>query len=278
MAGEAERARGILLGLLMGDRNGGPIQMALELASSLRRLGRFSLNDVRLRYLTWFLREGTDTGPVSARVFELISFGVEPGDAVAQVHREFGGLTAGCNPAHRAAPLAMCSFIADDDLPATAVQEAKLTHEHGLAGDVSAAVVVLCRALIRGAAWSEALEVAAVARQPATQATMSLAITPALKSGGFAPDVLRAGISFVDRHSSFEAALSEALPFAGPANYCPVLVGSIAGARWGASEIVIDGYPRREILRRALEVSQELSSQWIPRPSDSGDLHQPQPH
>jgi ADP-ribosylglycohydrolase len=277
MAGEAVRARGILLGLLMGDRNGGPIQMALELASSLRQLGRFSLNDVRLRYLTWFQRERTDTGPVSARVFELISFGVEPGDAVAQVHREFGGLTAGCNPAHRAAPLAMCSFI-DDDLPATAVQEAKLTHEHGLAGDVSAAVVVLCRALIRGAAWSEALEVAAVARQPATQATMSLAITPALKSGGFAPDVLRAGIFFVDRHSSFEAALSEALRFAGPANYCPVLVGSIAGARWGASEIVIDGYPRREILRRALEVSQELSSQWIPRPSDSGDLHQPQPH
>ena len=278
MAGEAERARGVLVGLLMGDQNGGPIQMALELASSLRRLGRFSLNDVRLRYLTWFQREGTDTGPVSARVFELISFGVEPGDAVAQVHRELGGLTAGCNPAHRAAPLAMCSFIADDDLPATAVQEAKLTHEHGLAGDVSAAVVVLCRALIRGAAWTEALEVAAVARQPATQAAMSLAIRPALKSGGFAPDVLRAGIFFVDRQSSFETALSEALRFAGPANYCPVLVGSIAGARWGASEIGIDSYPRSEILKRALEVSQELSSQWIPRPSGSGDLHQPQPH
>ena len=118
MAGEAERARGILVGMLMGDRNGGPIQMALELASSLRRLGRFSLNNVRLRYLTRFLREGTDTRPVSARFFELISFGVEPGDAVAQVHREFAGMTAGCNPAHRAAPLAMCSFIADDDLPA----------------------------------------------------------------------------------------------------------------------------------------------------------------
>jgi ADP-ribosylglycohydrolase len=266
MAGEAERARGILLGLLMGDRNGGPIQMALELASSLRRLGRFSLNDVRLRYLRWFLQEGTDTGPVSARVFELISFGVEPGDAVAQVDREFGGLTAGCNPAHRAAPLAMCSFIADDDLSVTAVQEAKLTHEHALAGDVSAAVVMLCRALVRGAAWSEALKIATIARQPATQAALSLPIRPMLKSGGFAPDVLRAGIFFVDRHSSFEAALSEALRFAGPANYCPVLVGSIAGARWGASEIVIDGYPRSETLRRALEVSQDLSSQWIPRP------------
>jgi ADP-ribosylglycohydrolase len=207
---------------------------------------------------------------VSARAFELISLGVEPADAVAQVHRELKGLTAGCNPAHRAAPPAMCLFIADDDLPATAIQEAKLTHEHALAGDISAAVGMLCRALIRGAAWSEALEVAAVARQPATQAAMSLGIRPTLKPGGFAPDVLRAAIFFVDRHSSFETALSEALRFAGPANYCPVLVGSIAGARWGASDIVIDGYPRSEILRRALEVSQELSSQWIPRPRNSG--------
>jgi hypothetical protein len=82
----------------MGGQDGGPIQMALELASSLRRLRRFLLNDVRLRYLTLFQREGTDTGPVSARVFELIYFGMEPGEAVAQVHRKFGGLTAGCNP------------------------------------------------------------------------------------------------------------------------------------------------------------------------------------
>jgi ADP-ribosylglycohydrolase len=249
----------------MGDRNGGPIQMALELTSSLRRLGGFSPDDVRIRYLEWFQREGTDTGPVSGRVFELISGGVQPDNAVAQVHREFGGLTAGCNPAHRAAPLAMCSFIADPDLPAMAVQEARLTHEHELAGDVSAAVVVLCRALIRGAAWREALELAAAARQAATQAAMSLAVGPTPKSGGFAPDVLRAAIFFVNRNSSLEAALSEALRFAGSANYCPVLVGSIAGARWGPSET--DGYPRRDILRRALEVSEELGAHWVSKGS-----------
>jgi hypothetical protein len=162
----------------------GSIQMALELTSSLRRLGRFSLDDVRIRYLKWFQRDGTDTGPVSGRVFELISPGVQPDDAVAGVHREFGGLSAGCNPAHRAAPLAMCSFIADPELPAMAVQEARLTHEHELAGDVSAAVVVLCRALIPGAAWREALELAATARQAATQAAMSLAIRPPPKSTG----------------------------------------------------------------------------------------------
>jgi hypothetical protein len=88
----------------MGDRNGGPIQMALELTSSLRWIRGFSADDVRIRYLEWFQREGTDAGPVSGGVFELILAGVQPDDAVAQVHREFGGLTAGCNPAHRAAP------------------------------------------------------------------------------------------------------------------------------------------------------------------------------
>lgn len=261
MADESARARAILLGVLKGDRNGGPIQMALELSSSLRHLGRFSPDDVRSRYLTWFEREGIDTGPVAGRVFELISAGVQPEDALANVHREFDGLTAGCNPAHRVAPLAMCSFIADSELSAMAIQEAKLTHKHELAGDVSAAVVVLCRALVRGAAWREALELAAANRHATTQAAMSLAVGSTPKSGGFAPDVLHAAIFFVDRNSSFEAALSEALRFAGPANYCPVLVGSIAGARWGAS-VTEEGYPRRDILRRALEVSEVLGSQW----------------
>jgi hypothetical protein len=31
--------------------------------------------------------------------------------------------------------------------------------------------------------------------------------------------------------------LQKSIEFAGPANYCPVLVGSLAGARWGASSI-----------------------------------------
>ena len=56
----------------------------------------------------------------------------------------------------------------------------------------------------------------------------------------------------------------------------PVLVGSIAGARWSASEIVTKGHPRTEILRRVLELSEDLGSQWIPKPSQSGDLRQPQ--
>ena len=58
-----------------------------------------------------------------------------------------------------------------------------------------------------------------------------------LNNGGFAPDVLAAAVHFVGSSGSFEDALDAALQFAGPANYCPVLVGSIAGARWGMSSI-----------------------------------------
>jgi hypothetical protein len=31
--------------------------------------------------------------------------------------------------------------------------------------------------------------------------------------------------------------LARSIDFAGPANYCPVLVGSIGGARWGRAQI-----------------------------------------
>jgi len=128
------------------------------------------------------------------------------------------------------------SFRDDDELPAMAVQEAKLTHQHELAGDVSVAAVGLCRALMRGAAWNRALELAALARQPAIQTALSFA--------------------------------SRLPPNSGGANCCPVLVGSIAGERWGGCQIVVDGHRETEILRRSLELSEELASQWLSSRSD----------
>jgi ADP-ribosylglycohydrolase len=64
----------------------------------------------------------------------------------------------------------------------------------------------------------------------------SAAEAPTSRSG-FAPDALRAAVHFVDASSSFDEALERSLEFAGPANYSPVLVGSIAGARWGSTSV-----------------------------------------
>ena len=49
--------------------------------------------------------------------------------------------------------------------------------------------------------------------------------------------MLQAAVYFVTANASFDAALAASLAFAGLANYCPVLVGAIGGARWGARGI-----------------------------------------
>jgi ADP-ribosylglycohydrolase len=234
----ADRCRGVLLGLAAGDRNGGPTELAIRLAESLADRRAFDRDDVLARYLAWWRKGAFDTGPVAALVLERVACGVPVAKAVAQADRELGGQTAGCSPAHRAAPLAMAAFLGDDALADCAQREAALTHAHPLAGDVAAAVVGLCRALVRGFGWGAALQVAAAGRLPATVRALRPADSPKpLARGGFAPDVLQAAVHFVTVNPSFDAALAAGLAFAGPANYCPVLVGAIGGARWGVHPI-----------------------------------------
>ena len=164
----ADRCRGVLLGLAAGDRNGGPTELAVRLAESLAERSAFDGDDVLARYLAGWREGAFDTGPVAALVLERVACGVPVAKAVAQADRELGGQTAGCNPAHRAPPLAMAAFLGDDVLAECALREAALTHAHPLAGDVAAAVVVLCRALVRGYGWGAALSMAALGRRPAT--------------------------------------------------------------------------------------------------------------
>src|SRR5262249_19826393 len=118
-----DRCRGVLIGLAAGDRIGGPIRMAVRLAESLLELGRFDPADIVTRYLRWWREGAFDTGPVSGRALELLASGMPALEATAQVHREFGGKTAGCNPAHGSSPLAMLASLADDDLPGCAITE-----------------------------------------------------------------------------------------------------------------------------------------------------------
>ncbi len=232
-----DRCRGVLLGLAVGDRNGGPVRMALRLAESLLASGGFDRGDVLRRYVDWWRADGRDSGPTAARVLELVAGGMSAATAVMQVDRESGGLTAGCNPAHRAAPLAVSPAIPDERLGACARAEAALTHRHPLAGDVSAAVVGLCRALVRGRDWGAALEAAAVGHMAETRQALEAARHSPGGRGGYAPEVLQTALYFVHRAPTFSEALAGALDFAGPANYCPVLAGAVAGARWGASGI-----------------------------------------
>jgi len=248
-----DRCRGVLVGLAAGDRIGGPIRMAVLLAESLVDCNSFNTSDILNRYLAWWRDGAFDTGPVSDRAFALLASGMPVQEATAQVHREFGGKTAGCNPAHRSPPLSMLATIADDDLTACAMAEARLTHLDPLAGEIAATVNKLCRSLIRGTSWAVAL------RQWGEFDDQE---GPG-NNGGFAPDVLRAAVYFVGTSGSFAEALERSLAFAGAANYCPILVGAIAGARSGASAIKPSSLAHVDILPMVQKAADALASGWV---------------
>jgi ADP-ribosylglycohydrolase len=258
----AARVRGLFYGLAMGDSIGGPAHMAVLLAESLVANNAFLLTDVQARYLNWHRNGGFDTGPVAARVFRLWDAGVAPEEAVLQVHEMLQQQTAGCNPAHRAAPFATAHFLQGDALENAVLAEAKLTHYDPLAGDVACAVVLLCRALIEGKLWDEASHIASFGRLPETQRAFENHTLNRLNNGGYAPDVLAAALYFVRNHITFSSALRASFPFAGGGNYCPVLVGAIAGAQWGDAEILLGNIPHAMLHSRLKIVAEGMLRCW----------------
>ena len=254
---------GVLLGLAAGDRNGGPIRMAVRLAESLVGRGNLDVDDIAARYLNWWHNGAFDTGTVAARVFRLVDSGLSFEAAARQLHTETGGQTAGCNPAHRSAPLAMMPDLKPQQLAVYAELEATLTHHHPLAGDVAGAVVVICSELVRGAAWEDAVGSACVGRHQETITALTHQNPDVLKRGGFGPDVLAAAVHFVGNGETFKAALDAALEFAGPANFSPVLVGSMGGARWGARSVSDRMLDHCDILPRVRSAAVTLASRWV---------------
>jgi ADP-ribosylglycohydrolase len=268
MAADDTKSLGVLIGLAAGDRIGGPAQMAVRVAESLAQRQCFDPDDILARYLDWWRTEGFDTGPTAEDVFEHISSGMDPAEAVRRVDRMAGGMTAGCNPAHRSAALALSAHLSDEKLPEAAAAESRLTHLHPLAGDVAAAVVSLCRALLRGADWQAALHLAARDRLPQTQDALRPCDPGQLNPGGYAPDVLRAATHFVDRSEELAEALERSIAFAGASNYCPVLVGSIGGARWGSADLAPHWYAHHgALIDRISTVAVQLADQWPKGPS-----------
>lgn len=222
----------LFAGLCTSDKNGGPTQMALQLADSLEQKDGFDIEDVSSRYLNWHKQDGYDSGPTAGRVFQLVEQGMDFAKASEQVDFELSGRTAGCNPAHRAAPLAMLD-VSDKVLIDIVIQEAKLTHWHPLAADVSVATVLLCRKLWQGEDWHVALTSTRKGRMVETQRALELQHISELNGNGYAPNVLAAALCFLSNSKGLSEAIERSIDFAGPANYCPVLVGVIGAAKWG---------------------------------------------
>jgi ADP-ribosylglycohydrolase len=146
----------------------------------------------------------------------------------------------------------MLAAIADKDLGACAMTDARLTHYDPMAGEIAATVNKLCRSLIHGEAWDVALR----------HCRNFINLEGPGNNGGFAPDVLRAAVYFVNKSACFAEALEKSLVFAGPANYCPVLVGAFAGVRWGASAIPPSSLAHVDILPSVNTAAEALAGGW----------------
>ena len=211
----------ILDGIKKGDKNGGPTELAKILTNSMIASNGFNKKDLIRRYHHWWNTDAFDTGPTFAMVFHKVSQGIIIEDAVIQVNNQLDGATAGCAPAQRIAPLAGFSIIPINHLIDYARQEARITHYHPDACNCSAVMVLLCRYLIEGHSWEETKKL--VSENTELNETWKRVINADLNNGGYVLDVMHSAIYFLDN----DYALQKSLTFAGPTNYCPVIVGII---------------------------------------------------
>lgn len=72
------------------------------------------------------------------------------------------------------------------------------------------------------------------------------------------------GVFFEGTSGGFTEALERSVEFAGAANYCPVIVGAISGARWGGAAVpaaaLVNVAP---LLPRVRAVADALAAGWI---------------
>jgi len=234
---DIDKARGVLVGLAAGDRNLGPIEMALMICESLNECGAFDREDVVNRWLVWWQDGAWDTGRIFDEVMQLIDQGFEAMQAAQSVHEQNGGMTAGCNGAHRAPVLATFQGLADNELDDAVRELTACTHYHEHAVDSAVAVARLCRRLILGESIHAALTKIGDGLNDDIQRHILNALQSPSGTGGYSHATLQSALYFAITRESFTSAIEDSLVFAGPPNYCPVLVGAIAGARWGAESI-----------------------------------------
>jgi len=100
-------------------------------------------------------------------------------------------------------------------------EEAEITHFHPDAGNGSAILVMLCRYLIEGQTIEEAKK--SLANNDYLNKSWEKVLSAKVLPDGYIFNVIKSALYFLDQKD----ALNKSIKFAGPANYCPVIVGAI---------------------------------------------------
>lgn len=257
-----DKIRGAFLGLAAGDLIGGPIMMAMELAASLLKQNGFNRKSIEQHYLSWWKRDGFDSGPTAARVFQRVQSGSNFETAAKQVHDEFDKMTAGCNPCHRCLPISLLGAISDHNVSIFSKREACITHLHAMAGETAAAFNQLCRLLIKGSTWNEALDQAISTSHTEIRVHIERALSGSFNVSGYAPHAFATAVHFTNRGQTFDETLTQCISADRDANYVPVLAGALGGARWGDKAISKDWLTDKPQLEKLTGLINRLVGTW----------------
>ena len=177
----------------------------------------------------------------------------------------------------------MFKSIPTENLSDYVKRESSITHSHSLSYLVSLATAIILRNLITGSSFAQAVDAALLHRKfqkkndTLTKFLADIAqdklIVEVLKDtegtklndGGYSPDVLRAALYWIRKTDNFTDAVEHSIAFAGPANYCPVLVGAFAGALYGESSITeknLSKVTKKNPVERVVAVAEALAVDW----------------
>jgi hypothetical protein len=261
MSQSFDKCEGAMLGHALANHIQASTYLAIEISQRLRSLKRFDPSDVMSHYLHLHHTLEYQMGEVTKLVYEELRgeikskkdklslsefvFPVERIYAASKnAHEKLKGLSAGCNPAQRSYPLALCPYIEDEKLFQISCEEARLTHQSPQAGQVSGIINLICRRLIIGDEWNVAVKYAFDNAPPELsrdirEIQQRYAHDSVLNKAGpaFAPNALHTTLYCITNNESYESALSYA--YETERDFCPTLVGLLAGVRWGVPQSVI---------------------------------------
>lgn len=267
-----DRARGMLLGLAVGDALGAGVEgwsrerilaevgevtdylpgseinrtrpgqvtddtdMAMALAESLLEAGGYDEATALKHYLEWFRGDPIGIGNNTAHVLAAADRGEDVRAAAAEYHRRSGGMSAGNGSLMRCAPLAI--YFRDDPgaMADAAWRDSTLTHHDEIAAHACVAFTRLLRAALLGedapTPLTASAEVAAAAVPDVAEATRR-----AQGQFAFVLAALQVAVTAARHFGTFVDGLTWAVNLGGDTDTNGAVAGALLGAAHGVRAI-----------------------------------------
>jgi ADP-ribosylglycohydrolase len=280
------RCHGAFIGHAIASKYDPSISMAIDISNSLLERQQFDGPDILSRYLFLYHTKHYEIGEATKYLYQVASKNIQAVGNKSSIARQdllfdqntineyvkitndkLGGHTAGCGPAQRSFPLALCTWIDDDDLFEISKQEAALTHFSPLAGQVAGVVNVICRSLLRNKTWTDAVRrafaspglhsdvinvYARYARSPEPFTKIHVA---------YAPTVLNAALYYIHTATNAKEAI-DSVVCSTDRYYCAPIVGFLSGARWGIPDEMYKDKVNDTQFVTIRDTANKISSSW----------------